>query len=218
MSYLVNKEIPCQHCQFPNEVEVWSIVNVKEDPELRDLLLGGEFNMTECTACRKIFYAEHFVLYHDPDLQFMAFVYPYEDRANRAEFEKRTRENFEQYQMSDAQGGPLTYSPATLFGLDELVALVEWEEDARIQSEIATHLLDPKKYQFKTLKPSFFRQHRLPPLLPFPKNQPVHNDENLLMALRSVLQANERLAIYANAESYLLEHPQLTLEFADSHA
>ena len=58
MSYLITQDFPCQHCQFPNSVEVWSVVSVREDPELKDLLLGGELNMAECQSCKKVFHAE----------------------------------------------------------------------------------------------------------------------------------------------------------------
>ena len=62
MSHLIEHDIECTYCQHPNTVEVWSVINVDLDPELKDLLLGGELNMTECEACHKTFYAEHFLL------------------------------------------------------------------------------------------------------------------------------------------------------------
>src|ERR1051326_2089305 len=109
MSYLITEEIPCTYCQFPNLVEAWSIVNVQEDPELKDLLLGGELNMSECRSCQKIFYAEHFLLYHDPSAELMAFVYPYAFRIEKERYEEKTRSDFEQSQAGAASPQSLSY-------------------------------------------------------------------------------------------------------------
>jgi hypothetical protein len=93
MSVLIEREIPCTFCQFPNAVEVWSVVNVKEDPELKDLLLGGELNMGECASCKKVYFAETFLLYHDPEAELLGFVYPYQARIDKDSFEKKTKDD-----------------------------------------------------------------------------------------------------------------------------
>ena len=216
MSFIVNKENLCTHCQFPNDVEVWSIINVKEDPELKDILLGGELNMIECISCKKVFYAENFLLYHDPAIHLMAFVYTFADQENRAQFEEKTRLQFDEYQVANAVTGILGYGPITLFGLDQLLELVEWDDAAHIQAEIASHLLKEKGFEFKKCKPSFYRQHRLPPLLPFKKESAPINDGALLKAIHEIIELNDRLSIYKEAEIYLTAHPQLVLELMDS--
>src|SRR5438552_3618111 len=94
MSNLVQIEMTCPACKIPNAVEVWSSLNVREDPELKELLLGGEVNMMECKACREVFYAEHFLLYHDPDSELLAFVYPQSYEEKQAEWEEKTRTDF----------------------------------------------------------------------------------------------------------------------------
>src|SRR3954469_9291361 len=140
MSVLIEKEIPCTHCQFPNVVELWSIVNVKEDPELKDLLLGGELNIAECSSCKKNFFAETFLLYHDPDAELLAFVYPYQARTERATYEEKTKKDFEALKESAPSQASFPYAPLTFFGLDELVRLVEQEEEMGIQAEIVAAL------------------------------------------------------------------------------
>src|SRR5687767_14984980 len=115
MSHLIEFDTPCTYCQHPNTVEEWSLVNVKLDPELKDLLLGGELNMGECEACGKMFYAEHFLLYHDPDAQLMAFVYPLSDEAKRSELEKKTQDDFQASQALAVDAERLDYEPLTLF-------------------------------------------------------------------------------------------------------
>ena len=47
--------------------------------------------MTECESCHKTFFAEHFLLYHDPDAELMAFVYPLVNELERASWEKNRR-------------------------------------------------------------------------------------------------------------------------------
>jgi hypothetical protein len=205
MSLLTTKETPCTYCQFPNESEVWTIINVQEDPELKDILLGGELNMTPCESCGHIFYAEHFLLYHDTAAQLMAFVYPYEERAQREFYEQKTAADFEQYKTANAAAVALnSYEPVTFFGVDELLRLLEWEAEASLQADVAAFLSQEKGFSLHRLTPACYRRHRLPPLW----------SREDMMRVADIVQANPQLTVYAEAQAYLSTHPEVVLEWA----
>lgn len=213
MSYLANEDILCTHCQFLNTVEVWSIVNVQEDPELKDLLLGGELNMAECSACKKVFYAEHFLLYHDPTSELIAFVYPYEDRVERVIYEEKTKVDFQLSQESLALADKLNYSPLTLFGLDELVKVIEMEEEVSIQSEIVSALAPSLNLNVKKIKPSVARRQNIPPVLPFLGDQGELNQQGLIRALEAIGEENNLLSVYSKFYERIKDSQTLEVSF-----
>lgn len=202
MSYLVQQESVCTHCQYPNEVEVWSIINVKSDPELRDILLGGELNMAECASCKEFFYAEHFLLYHDPAYELMAFVYPHSYADDKPQWEKKTAEDFARTQADTMPADRQNYFPVTLFGLDQLVFQVEDDEEKAIQGEIAKLLSPDHGFQTKTLRPSEARRLNLPIAIPYIEPQGL-NRASVMAALEKLKAANDRLYVYTKFEEML---------------
>jgi hypothetical protein len=213
MSNLMFKEMLCPYCEHPNEAEVWSSINVKDDPELKDVLLGGELNMTECQACRKIFYAEHFLLYHDPARELIAFVYERGQEDQRAKFEEKTQADFELTRATVPDELQINYPPTTLFGLDALLALVEWDEEVQIQSEIVSVLSQQKGFPIQTLRPANARRQKLPDVLPWSHGTAAPRDL-LINGIDALLKLNDRLNVYAQARQRLINEPdfQPTLE------
>jgi len=216
MSYLATKARACTNCQFPNEVEVWSIINVREDPELKDLLLGGELNMFECTSCKNIFYAEDFILYHDPENELLAFVYPYDFRDEKEKYLQKTRGDFSASQSQTGSPGPLSYSPITLFGLDELLAVVEWDDEAKIQSDIVACIAKEKGLGLKKLHTAFSRAEKIPPLLPLKLTGGASEHDQMLAALRDINSENDHLTLYTEALDRLSKNSSIELQYAES--
>jgi hypothetical protein len=213
MSVLLEREIPCSHCRFPNSVEIWSIVNVKEDPELKDLLLGGELNMAECASCHKIFYAEHFLLYHDPEAELLAFVYPFEARSERATYEEKTRQDFEALKAASESASAFSYAPLTFFGLDELVRLLEEEEAMGIQAEIVAAMAPQIKLPTAAIRPSVARGQHIPWVVPGFDKSDRFDRAKLLSALRKVEEANSHLSVYADWLKTADQNPQYEIHF-----
>lgn len=206
MSYLAEQDVVCTNCKHPNTAEVWSSISVQEDPELRDILLGGELNLIECAACKKVFYAEQFLLYHDSANELMAFVYPYSYRDDKEAWEGKTKLDFSQ---SD-----FTYPAVTLFGLDELVHLVEGEEEAEIQGEIVKHLASENNMSVKLLRPSVARRYLAPRILPL-KKEASSSREALLLALERIHELNDLLSVYTSFASYVRNTSSLNCDFPE---
>ena len=66
----------CPHCGFSYQAPVFSIVDVGETPELKQLLLTGRLNASQCPNCRNINYLATPLLYHDPEHEFLAVFMP----------------------------------------------------------------------------------------------------------------------------------------------
>ncbi len=211
MSYLGQQESACTYCQYPNEVEVWSIINVNTDPELRDLLLGGEINMAECASCKKIFYAEHFLLYHDPAYELMAFVYPGAYLEEKPKWEEKTKIDFEGTQSTVPENERQSYLPVTLFGLDQLVFQVEDDEEHAIQGEIVELLAADHGFQTKKLKPAEARRLQVPTVIPYFQAQGGLVRTSVLAALEKLKTVNDRLFVYAKFEEKLRQDPHWKL-------
>ena len=76
MSSFNDIDITCEQCGEEFRGTIWTAVHAKQDPELKDLLMGGELNMVMCPECSHVAYHEHFVLYQDPAAELVAYVYP----------------------------------------------------------------------------------------------------------------------------------------------
>jgi hypothetical protein len=210
MSTLLEQEIPCALCQHPNFVEVWSSINVREDSELKDIMLGGELNMAECVACKKLFYAEHFLLYHDPDQELMAFVYPFNFGLEREIWEEKTKINFEESQKIGNQPA-LLYPPLSFFGLDELIQLVEKEEEYSIQGQIVEVLGQQHHFPTQKIRPSVARRQKIPSVIPYKKDSEF-NLGSIVQALKDLEQMNDRLFVYQDLLTRLQTTPSIQLE------
>jgi len=66
----------CPHCGFSYNAPVFSIVDVGATPELKQLLLAGQLNASQCPSCRNVNYLATPLLYHDPEHEFLAVFMP----------------------------------------------------------------------------------------------------------------------------------------------
>jgi len=132
MSFTNYDQVKCP-CGHIFEVELYSSINVQQDPELREKILAGELNVVVCPECSMPFYAERFVLYLDPSAELIAFVYPALFVSDRPCWEKKMFEDFEnaQKELPDFffKEQKFSYTPVIFFGLDNLVeVLITGEE------------------------------------------------------------------------------------------
>ena len=208
MSVLVSRDVPCPYCKHPNEAEVWSSINVREDPELKDILIGGELNMTTCSSCREVFYVDHFLLYHDPESELMAFVYPRDAAAEKEVWEAKTASDFAESQATIPEGDRLPYPPATFFGLDELVRLVEREDEMNLQGEIVAALAPAHGFGIRRLRALDARSGGWPRILPVMNGRDSAR-ESLAAGLRKLKDVNDRLFVYNELAERLEREPAL---------
>ncbi len=115
--------VNCAHCGFPFQIPVFSIIDVKQNPELKRALLSGELNAAQCPSCGRVNYIGGPLLYHDPDHEFLAVYIPME--ANIPEVERQkivgelTNALMNALPAEDRRGYMLT--PQQFFDLDTLI-------------------------------------------------------------------------------------------------
>ena len=80
--------VHCAHCSFPFQIPVFSIIDVKQNPELKPALLSGELNAAQCPSCGRVNYIGGPLLYHDPDHEFLAVYIPMEANIPDSERQK----------------------------------------------------------------------------------------------------------------------------------
>lgn len=68
-------QITCPACQTPYAAEVHQIVDVGQNPELKEALISGYLNLAQCPACGAVTQISGPLLYHDPEHElFMVHV------------------------------------------------------------------------------------------------------------------------------------------------
>jgi hypothetical protein len=207
MSYLAQKEVACPACKHPFEADLWSVMNVREDAELKDLLLGGEINMTACPACQEVFHVDAFLLYHDPDNEILAFVYPLDQKQLGELLTEKTMADFVRDQENEPAEKRLAYKPVFFFGLNDLAAFVEKDEEVALQSEVAQAIAEQERWPVRKVRPSLARAQDLPRILPVTDDTNGASRDAVIGGLRRLVETNDRLTVYVDALRRLAADP-----------
>ena len=74
----MNKSIhaTCSACGAAREVPAWSLVNVREEPQLKEKVRDGSLFLWECPHCGRTNLARYPLVYHDPDARLMVWMMP----------------------------------------------------------------------------------------------------------------------------------------------
>ena len=67
MSNTSQHQIACPFCGQEQEVELWDVIDVDEEPGLREQMLTNRINRVECAGCRKGFRIDKPVVYRHLD-------------------------------------------------------------------------------------------------------------------------------------------------------
>ncbi len=188
-------------------------MNVREDPELKDLLLGGEINMVECLSCKEIFYGEAFILYHDPENEIIAFVYPSDKKEFGELLFEKTMADFTKEQAEAPVERKLSYKPVCFFGLNELLQFVEADEEVSLQSEVAEAIARENGLSVKKLRPGLARAQSLPRVIPV-DGSAKDARPSVLSGLKRLTSLNDRLTIYNQALARLEADPAIDVRFS----
>jgi hypothetical protein len=199
MSATIYEKIKCpaQNCGEVFEAELCHSINVKQNPELKEILLAGELNVVSCPKCGMVFYAEYFVLYFDPVRELLAFVYPKDYIKEKPLWEEKMNDDFRKAQDDMSEQGRLNYSPVIFFGMDELVKLLEFEELQFDEALVLENIHKNLRLDLIRLNPGNARKKHLPPLLPSIKlNKKDCLREEIVAGLRKLLDFMPDMAIY----------------------
>ena len=204
MSFAKLEEIKCQ-CGEVFEAELWNAINVVEDPELKDALLCGEINIVCCPACGQILYGDHFILYHDPKSELIAFVYPISFAEQKAHWEAKMKDDFVQATKDLIADEVINYEPILLFGLDALTDIVRTEEEDLDEISILEYCAKDLGLTLIHLKPSLSRPLHIPMVLPKLPSKGDGIRKEILAGLDVLLKYNDRLTCFDRIR-HLIEH------------
>ena len=214
MSTFNEIDVECEECGEEFKGVIWTAVHAQQDPELKDLLLGGELNILFCPKCSHVAYQDHFVLYQDPMAELIAYIYP-PAQEHDAEFLRKTMmTNFAEAQEIYKPKDRKYYDPILVFGLDAFVRMMEREDRRAEQSQIAEALCVQHKIPYIKLRPSKARALRIMRVIPCATLTESPSRADILAGLDQMLAHNATLDFYAGLRSAVQKDPQWHLPVA----
>ena len=181
--------VNCPHCEESFDAEFWTLIRGDEDLELKDSLIGGELNLVSCPSCGNFFYHERTIIYFDPTIELLAFVWG----GKEEDFEKQKSQMQKDFELlkNNLTSLNIDYQPFYLKSLAELKVMIEYEEFTRTQSEVIATLAAENKFKVVALKPSVARVSGFPFYAPIYKEE--YTLENFTKAAAELLKQNSAL-------------------------
>lgn len=181
--------VQCPHCEENFDAEFWTLIRGDEDLELKDSLIGGELNLVSCPSCGHFFYHERTIIYFDPTIELLAFVWG----GKEEDFENHKAQMQKDFELlkSNLTSLNIDYQPFYLKSLTELKAMIEYEEFTRTQSEVVVALAAENNFKVVALKPSVARVSGFPFYAPIAGQK--YTLENLTKAAQEILKQNSAL-------------------------
>jgi len=212
MSAFNDLDITCEQCQEEFQGAVWSAIHAGVDPELKDLLLGGELNMVMCPQCGFVSFQDRFLIYQDPAEELIAYVYPEVQEEQRAELEKLMLAGFREAQKGFEEKLRLVYDPLIFFGLESLVEMLLEEIDHAEQGDVAEAVCKEKGIAYLRIPPARSRRLKLPRVLPRTGTDRTPSREDVIGGFKKLLAENPLLTVYAQRLPDVESNPAWRLE------
>ncbi len=212
MSAFNDIDVTCSDCGEEFRGTVWTAIHAKEDPELKELLQGGEINLLACPECGDVFFYEHFLLYQDPSNELLAYVYPEKEKENHESLERMMLQAVAEAQAALPPEDRIRYKPMIFFGLESLVEFLHLEDEAVEQSDIAEAVCTESNIAFYRLPADEARRRQVPRILPrlnVHVEAPVRGE--VLEGLKKLLDANPMLTHYQDLQKFIQDTPAWSL-------
>lgn len=147
--------IPCPQCGQAVDLEIWQVLDLGREPDLRRRFLAGEINLARCPHCETISITDTSFVVNDPTCRRLIFFVPQELDANTRRQDIQILHNI----LPLVFGAPPDYftSPVVVGDWDELLGLLAegQESDSEAEASLATALAEffaaagwQKKQQF----------------------------------------------------------------------
>jgi uncharacterized C2H2 Zn-finger protein len=181
--------VNCPHCEEVFDAEFWTLIRGDVDLELKDSLIGGELNLVSCPSCGNFFYHERTIIYFDPTIELLAFVWG----GREEDFEQHKTQMKKDFELlkNNLTSLNINYQPFYLKSLAELKAMIEYEDFTRTQSEVIATLAAENNFKVIALKPSVARVSGFPFYAPIYKEE--YTLENFTKAAQELLKQNSAL-------------------------
>lgn len=182
-------------CPFgcePFETDVWSLVRGDRDANLKETLLAGELNLLCCPNCGKYFYHEELVVYFDPGMEILGFIFPHSYEAEEKKWRAKMDEDYKMLKERLWKEKQFSFEPEIFFGLEGLKKMLEEEIDREDETKIIECLAEELGLKTRRVKPSYSRARGVPRVIPFSCD--VFTKDSAMEGSRKVLGRNKKLA------------------------
>jgi CpXC motif protein len=193
MSSFNELDVTCEQCGEEFKGTVWTAIHAGEDPELKDLLQGGEFNLLMCPECSHIAYHDHFVLYQEPAAELVAYIYPLAQERDEVFLRAAMMTNFREAQAVYQPKDRKDYDPILVFGLETFVEMMQAEAARAEQSQIAQAICEERGIPYQLLRPSEARRLQSMRVIPGAKR----DNAEIQKGIEQLLKINPNLDRYA---------------------
>jgi hypothetical protein len=177
-------DITCEECGEEFKGIVWTAIHAAQDPELKELLLGGELNILMCPKCSHAAYQDHFLLYQDPAAELIAYIYPPAQKPEEEFLSKTMMANYREAQTTYPLKERKDYDPLMVFGLETFVEMMNAEKLRAEQSQIAEAICKEKSIPYFVLRPSEARRLELMRVIPGDKREKTAIQKGIQQLLR----------------------------------
>lgn len=174
------------------DAEYWTLIRGDQDAELKESLLGGELNLISCPTCGEIFYHDRDFIYFDPPKQILAFVSPKTAKENFEEKKQKMKKDFDFLRKNLAEMN-ITYDPFYLFGIEELKALLDYDDFCNCQSEVIAACASQKGFKAVAVNPAQARLKGYPLYLPVEGS--VYTPKSVKKAAQALVDENPALTL-----------------------
>lgn len=161
-----SENMSCPNGCEPFEADRWSFVNVTQNPELRDAVLGGELNLFCCPQCSSFFHGDTDLIYLDEQAGLLVFVFSDKNRQNQKELLEKMQHDYALLKDNLLKQLKLDVGPLCVFGLEELKDVVQKEQQRTDESEAVAAASAALGLKVARLHPQWAREHESPLYVP----------------------------------------------------
>jgi hypothetical protein len=201
MSIKAIVEASCPGGCEPAEFEVWSFIRGDRDENLRDRILVGELNLVVCGECSRHFSPEAPLVYLDPTVDLLAFVFPksYEKESER--WQRKMHEDFDQLRSAYKDAISEALQPIELYGMERLTELLQEEDSLEDEVQVAEYYCGELSLPVVRIGRGFARARQLPYIVPAAGGR--FSRDAARDGVKALLKANDRLAAFERWLSFL---------------
>ncbi len=203
MSFLGRVEGRCPAGCEAGEFEVWSFVRGDLDDGLRLALLAGELNLVMCDGCSQPFFPDATLIYSDPRVRLLAFVFPESYKADEPKWRAKMAEDFAVMRGTLGPEMPLDCEPEIYFGYGVMRDVLQGEDDREDEAMVAAYVMKELNLVPFNVDPAYARRLGLPRFIPLAG--PRWSPEAATQGVEALLKANDRLVSFSGWRKALAE-------------
>lgn len=161
-SVKLTENLTCPHGCESFEADRWSFVNVTQNPELKEAVLGGELNLFCCPQCQHFFHGDTDLIYLDEQAQLLIFVFAQGNRKRKKQLQAKMQRDYLFLKDTLLKKMHLDFKPICVFGLEELKGVVQKEEERKDESQVIAAAAAALGLSVACLKPNWARENDFP--------------------------------------------------------